>query len=75
MATTVHSSQLVDQARVPDAGARLAARFRRHRTELIRTGNKAARPMGVDWDRVRPDQFETIPFLGRLRDQDGSAAG
>jgi 5-formyltetrahydrofolate cyclo-ligase len=23
--------------------------------------------MGVDWDKVRPDQFETIPFLTRLR--------
>jgi 5-formyltetrahydrofolate cyclo-ligase len=37
--------------------------------ELIRTGSTAKKPMGVDWDRVRPDQFETIPFLTRLRDR------
>jgi 5-formyltetrahydrofolate cyclo-ligase len=27
------------------------------------------RPMGVDWSKVRADQFETIPFLARLRDR------
>ena len=37
--------------------------------ELIVTGNRAPRPMGVDWDRVQPDQFETIPFLSELRDR------
>ena len=37
--------------------------------ELIRTGNRAARPMGVDWDRVQPDQYENIPFLTELRDR------
>ena len=25
--------------------------------------------MGVDWNKVRADQFETIPFLTRLRDR------
>ena len=37
--------------------------------ELVRTGNKAARPMGVDWDRVQPDQYENMPFLSQLRDR------
>ena len=37
--------------------------------ELIRTGNSANRPMGVDWDRVQPDQYENIPFLTALRDR------
>ena len=37
--------------------------------ELIATGYTAQRPGGVDWDRVRPDQFETIPFLSELRDR------
>ncbi|OYX00477.1 MAG: hypothetical protein B7Z15_20300, partial [Rhizobiales bacterium 32-66-8] len=36
--------------------------------ELITTGNAMPRPMGVDWGKVRPDQFQTIPFLARLRD-------
>jgi len=69
MATTVHSSQLVDIARVPmqshDSPLDLVATEK----ELIRTGNRATRPMGVDWDKVQPDQFETIPFLQRLREQ------
>ena len=26
-------------------------------------------PGGFDWDRVRPDQFDTIPFLAELRDR------
>ena len=38
-------------------------------SELIVTGNAMTRPMGVDWSKVRQDQFETIPFLGRLRDR------
>lgn len=37
--------------------------------ELIRTGNRERRPPGVDWERVRPDRFETIPFLAALRDR------
>ena len=35
--------------------------------ELIRTGHNGPRPGGVDWDRVQPDQYETIPFLGELK--------
>ena len=37
--------------------------------ELIETGNTMPRPMGVAWDKVRRDQFETIPFLAQLRDR------
>jgi len=69
MATTAHSSQLVEDARVPmqphDSPLDLVAT----ETELIRTGNAAPRPMGVDWDRVQPDQFDNIPFLSELRDR------
>jgi 5-formyltetrahydrofolate cyclo-ligase len=73
MATTVHSLQLV-----PDA----AVVIERHDTpldliateaELIETFCTLPRPGGVDWPSVRPDQFETIPFLSRLRD--GMTAG
>ena len=69
MATTVHSSQLVDDARVPMQSHDSPLDFVATEKELIRTGNTSKRPMGVDWDRVRPDQFATIPFLARLRDQ------
>ena len=63
----MHSSQLVEDSRVPMQSHDSPLDFVATEKELIRTGNTAARPMGVDWDRVRPDQFETIPFLGRLR--------
>ena len=61
--------QLVEESRVPMQAHDSPLDFVATEKELIRTGNSAARPMGVDWERVRPDQFETIPFLARLRDQ------
>lgn len=67
--TSVHSSQLRDESLVileaHDAPLDMIAT----EDELIRTGTLDRRLRGVDWDRVRPDQFETIPFLARLRDR------
>ena len=36
--------------------------------ELIATRTEHPQPSGVDWDKVRPDQFADIPFLSALRD-------
>lgn len=69
MATTVHSLQLVDDARVVIEPHDTPLDFVATEGELIATGNTMPRPAGVDWDRVRPDQFDTIPFLARLRDR------
>ena len=69
MATSVHSSQLVDDALVVIESHDSPLDFVATEAELIITGSEAARPSGVDWDRVRPDQFETIPFLADLRDR------
>lgn len=67
MATTIHSSQLVDNSRVfmmaHDSPLDLIAT----EAELIVTGNTAPRPKGVAWDFVQPDQYEQIPFLRALR--------
>jgi len=65
--TTVHSSQLVADERVPMQAHDSPLDMVATELELIRTGNTQRRPMGVDWDRVQPDQFETIPFLGELK--------
>ena len=35
--------------------------------ELIETRTPFRQPAGVDWDKVRPDQFADIPFLSELR--------
>ena len=66
MATTIHSSQLVAEARVMMQAHDSPLDFIATEGELIRTGSTAPRPAGVDWDAVQPDQFETIPFLRDL---------
>ena len=67
--TTVHSLQLVADEDVViephDSPLDMVATER----ELILTGNRERRPGGVDWDRVRPDQFDTIPFLTELKNR------
>ena len=69
MATTVHSSQLVDDARVVMMAHDSPLDFIATEAELIVTGSTAPRPSGVAWDHVQHDQFETIPFLAALRDR------
>jgi 5-formyltetrahydrofolate cyclo-ligase len=69
MATSVHSSQLVESARVFMRPHDSPLDFVATEQELIVTNNVAPRPTGVDWDAVQPDQFESIPFLTALRDR------
>lgn len=69
IATTIHSSQLVDATRVVLESHDSPLDYVATETELITTGNRDRRPGGVDWDRVRPDQFDTIPFLAELRER------
>lgn len=67
--TTVHSCQLVPDTDVVIEAHDSPLDMVATEQELIRTGNRERRPPGVDWDRVRSDQFETIPFLSSLRDR------
>jgi 5-formyltetrahydrofolate cyclo-ligase len=69
MATTVHSSQLVGSDRVVIEAHDTPLDLIATETELIRTGHAGRQPGGVDWARVQPDQFESIPFLKSLRDR------
>ncbi len=69
IATTIHSSQLVDATRVVLESHDSPLDYVATEAELITTGNRDRRPGGVDWERVRPDQFETIPFLAELRER------
>jgi 5-formyltetrahydrofolate cyclo-ligase len=69
MATTVHSTQLVEDGRVVMLPHDSPLDFIATEAELIETRNTAPRPVGVAWDRVQPDQYETIPFLRTLRDR------
>jgi 5-formyltetrahydrofolate cyclo-ligase len=67
MATTIHSSQLVEETRVIMQSHDSPLDFVATELELIATGNQAPRPMGVAWTAVQPDQFAQIPFLAELR--------
>lgn len=69
MATTVHSIQLVPDEAVVIETHDSPLDYIATEAELIETGNTMPRPMGVSWDKVRRDQFETIPFLAQLRDR------
>ncbi len=69
MATTIHSSQLVEGARVVMQGHDSPLDYIATEAELIVTGNTDPRPNGVAWDAVQPDQFESIPFLSALKER------
>ena len=68
IATTVHSSQVVADSAVVMESHNSALHFVATELELIATRTEHPQPKGVDWDRVRPDQFADIPFLSALRD-------
>jgi 5-formyltetrahydrofolate cyclo-ligase len=67
MATTVHSSQLVEASRVVMQAHDSPLDYVATEAELIVTHNRDPRPAGVDWSAVKADQFESIPFLSDLR--------
>ncbi len=35
--------------------------------EIIETHSDLPRPQGLDWDRIRPQQYQTIPILNHLK--------
>lgn len=69
MATTVHSLQLVPDDAVVIEGHDTPLDLVATEQGLIETHCTLPRPSGVDWPRVRPDQFASIPFLTALRDR------
>lgn len=75
MATSVHSLQLVPDAAVVIEPHDTPLDLIATEAALIETRTRLPRPPGVDWARVRPDQFATIPFLTGLRDRMTARAG
>ena len=67
IASTVHSTQVVENARVVMEPHDNTLTFIATENELIRTGARQSLIAGVDWPRVRADQFADIPFLSELR--------
>ena len=66
IATTVHSCQIVAPEQVALEPHDTALLYVATELELIATGAVQG-PGGVDWGRVRADQYADIPFLADLR--------
>lgn len=66
IATTVHALQLVDDAQVVMQEHDAPLDWIATPGELISTLTTLPRPGAIDWDCVREDQFEAIPFLREL---------
>lgn len=67
MTTTVHSLQLVADEAVVIESHDTPLDAVATELGLIETNSALPRPGGVDWQKVRPDQFASIPFLTSLR--------
>src|SRR5271165_4910349 len=68
IATTVHSSQVVEDSEVVMENHDSALNLIATELELIATNTTFPQPRGVAWDKVRADQFADIPFLSALRE-------
>ena len=67
IATTVHSSQVVEDSEVIMESHDSALAFIATELALIETRTPFHQPAGVEWDKVRSDQFADMPFLAELR--------
>lgn len=65
--TTVHALQVVADERVVMQPHDTPLDWIITPDEVIETRSTLARPGGVDWDAVQPDQMESIPFLADLK--------
>lgn len=67
--TTVHPDQIVPDERAVMTEHDSALHWIATPDEVIETEPRYGQPKGVYWDQVEPDQFETIPFLRKLRER------
>jgi len=67
--TTVHSLQVVENARLPMQAHDWALNWIVTPDQAIETNTSYPRPNGLDWDTIQPDQSKKIPILRKLREQ------
>jgi 5-formyltetrahydrofolate cyclo-ligase len=65
--TTVHKLMVVDSDRLPLQPHDTFLNWIITPEEVIEVQNVGPQPGGIDWDRILPDQFETIPVLRKLK--------
>lgn len=66
--TTVHPLQVVEPERLPMLAHDWALTWIVTPEEAIETAVERPQPGGLDWERIRPEQWQTIPVLRRLRE-------
>lgn len=69
IATTVHSSMVVADERLPVMEHDALLNWIVTQDEVIETNPQKPQPGGVHWDLVLPDQFESIWFLTDLKEK------
>lgn len=67
LVTSVHSTQIVSDNAIVMMEFDCWMDYVATEQELIVTGSRNARPKGISWPHVQPDQFESMPFLRELR--------
>jgi 5-formyltetrahydrofolate cyclo-ligase len=66
--TTVHSLQIVEDFRLPMQAHDWALNWIVTAQEVIETNTSYPRPIGLNWDSIRPEQLEQIPILRKLNE-------
>lgn len=64
--TTVHSLQVVEEGRLPMQSHDWPLNWIITPEETIATHTPYSRPQGLDWERLRPEQYQQIPILRSL---------
>ncbi|MEG4633128.1 5-formyltetrahydrofolate cyclo-ligase [Microcoleus sp. AR_TQ3_B6] len=67
--TTVHPLQIVPDSRLPMQAHDWALNWIVTAEEVIETNTSYPRPIGLNWDSIRPEQLEQIPILRKLREK------
>lgn len=67
IATTVHSLQVVEPSRLPMLAHDWALDWIVTPEAAIATQTNYPRPTGLDWNSIRPDQYQKIPILRSLK--------
>jgi len=68
VATTIHSIQLVDDPLIEMEEHDFPLDFVATPDVLIETDRRYQRPTSIHWQKVRADQYDSMPFLTALRD-------
>jgi 5-formyltetrahydrofolate cyclo-ligase len=67
--TTIHSSMVVPDERLPLQAHDTFLTLIVTEKEVIEVRVDGPQPAGIDWERIQPDQLETIPVLRRMYEE------